>query len=255
MAPIAVGALILWVDWRQIFLPVAIISLCIGMAYFWFRDRIRDSSGQPTSRRGKLVYSAGSYLRVLRNRNMVLIALVMMVGGAGRGVVTPTYLPLHLNLDLDLETSLAIFSLAVLQVGGIAGSLGMGWLSDRVSRKKVIQASQLLSVVATGWLAWQGPYLPILTLSLLVYGAFTQARGVLTQALVADSVGEADRDAAFSVYFFLSFVSTPFWAVLTGYLMETYSFSWAFSLLGLTYLLGAFFMLFVQENRQAARAA
>jgi len=52
----------------------------------------------------------------------------------------------------------------------------MGWLSDRVSRRGVIQASLLLSMLATWWLAHQGPGLPLLLLNLVLYGAFTVVR-------------------------------------------------------------------------------
>jgi dipeptide/tripeptide permease len=86
----------------------------------------------------------------------------------------------------------------------------------------------------------------------------TRSRMTLTQAMVSDAMPEADRDAAFSVFFFLGFVSAPFWALLVGFLMEGMGFTIAFSVLGLSYLIGMTIMLFVEDTnnrRAAARAA
>jgi hypothetical protein len=49
------------------------------------------------------------------------------------------------------------------------------------------------------WPAAQESFLPFLLLNLLLYGGVTSSRQTLTQALVADSLADEDRDAAFSV--------------------------------------------------------
>lgn len=56
--------------------------------------------------------------------------------------------------------------------------------------------------------------------SLLLYSAFTSSRGTQTPAIVADAATGEDRDAAFSRSFLLGFLSQPFWALLTSYLMD-----------------------------------
>src|SRR5918999_3831127 len=129
-------------------------------------------------------------------------------------------------------------ALTAMQAGGVVGPVILGWLSDRVSRKGVIQASLLLSFLTTLWLGFQGAFLPMLLSNLLLYGMVTRSRMTLTQAMVADAMPEADRDAAFSVFFFLGFVSAPFWALLGGFLMEEMGFTIAFSVLGFSYLIG-----------------
>ena len=67
-------------------------------------------------------------------------------------------------------------------------------MSDKGSRKWVIQFSLVLSALATLWLAFQGAYLPFLMLNLLLYGVVTRSRMTLTQAMVSDSLPEADRE-------------------------------------------------------------
>src|SRR3989442_6880676 len=75
-------AMLLFMGWRQIFFVVTIASVIMGLVYFFFRDY--GALSRAGSGRSRLAQGFGSYRRVLKNRNMMLIALVFMVGGAGR---------------------------------------------------------------------------------------------------------------------------------------------------------------------------
>jgi MFS family permease len=256
LAPLVAAAMLLIMDWRHIFIVVASLSIAMGAAYFLFRKRVDASGEVGNSRRAKLAQGKDSYLRVFRNRNMVLVSLVMMVGGAGRDMgVNLAYLGPHFKNDLALTTTMVAVALTAMQLGGVVGPVVLGWISDRVSRKGVIQASLILSSLATLWLAFQGAFLPMLLGNLLLYGMVTRSRMTLTQAMVADAMPEADRDAAFSVFFFLGFVSAPFWALLVGFLMEGVGFTIAFSVLGFSYLVGIALMLFVQDTNNRLEVA
>jgi len=242
--------------WRLLIMPIALLSLIFGAFCFFFRDRVRSRIGQESSNKVKLVKSVQSYGRVLKNRNFIIIALVFMVGGAGRGEITPTYLPWHLERDLGLGVAFAVAALSIIQFGGLAGPIVVGWISDRVSRVGVLRASLVLSAVATWVVAWIGADIAALVVTLLIYGAFTHSRGTLTQALIADSVTEEEQDAAFSLYFFLGFFSVPFWALLTGYVMDTYGdqgFSVAFTIMGFSYILAMIVMMFMKDPRDEQR--
>ncbi len=255
LAPAAAGLLLLVLGWRQIFFLVAFASLAMGIAYFLLPGQIGSRARLQASGRAKLAQGKASYLRVLRDRNMIMVSLVMMVGAAGRGEgVNQTYIGPHLVNDLAFPVTVAGLALSVLQLGGIAGPIGLGWLSDRVSRVAVIQASLLLSALATAWLAFQGAHLPLLLLNLVVYGAVTGSRNSLTQALIADSLSDEDRDAAFSIYYFIGFISGPVWSLLTGFIMESLGFSTAFSVLAFSYLAGMVLMFFVEDPRARRKA-
>ena len=60
-------------------------------------------------------------------------------------------------------------------------------------------------------------------------------------------------DAAFSVFYFIGFISAPVWAIVTGVLMEFFGFTVAFSILAFSYLAGVVLMFWVQESRSPAR--
>jgi len=249
MAPLVGGFLLLSIGWRNTFFVVAILSVFMGLAYFLLRDRVRDQTKTSESNREKLARSKATYLRLLHNRNFMMIALVFLVGGAGRGEVMPTYLPLYLERDFGFETTFTIVVLFLFQLGGLGGPLLLGWLSDRGSRKRVTQASLLLSGLGALGLAWQVPNALLILLNVIFFGAVTHSRGSLTLAMVADSVSEEDQDAAFSLYFFLGFLSAPVWTIVIGYLFQTYSFKVAFSVMSTSFI-GAMAVLNLAQDTQ-----
>jgi MFS family permease len=113
----------------------------------------------------------------------------------------------------------------------------------------MLQVSLGLSCVGTLWVAHLGPGVALLFTSLLLYSAFTSSRGTQTQAIVADAASNEDRDAAFSLYFLLGFLSQPFWVLVTGYLMDHAGFATALTVLSGTYIVGIFLLFLMKEER------
>jgi predicted MFS family arabinose efflux permease len=244
-------ALLLVMGWRQIFFVVTIASVVMGLVYFFFRDY--EMPRRAGSGRSRLAQGFGSYRRVLKNRNMLLIACVFMVGGAGRdGGVNQIYFAPHLANDFGYSMLTIGILITAISVGSILGPIVFGWLSDRFSRVRMLQVSLALSGVATLWVAHLGPGEVMLFISLLLYSAFTSSRGTQTQAIVADAASNEDRDAAFSLYFLLGFLSQPFWVLVTGFLMDNAGFATALTLLSGTYIVGIFVLFFMKDERRPA---
>ena len=254
LAPVVAGALAAALCWRLVFWIVAPFSVLMGVAYFFFQDKMRENmSGKGKSE--KIKGSISSYIRVFKNRNMLLLGLTFMVGASGRGGEdVQSYLGPHMVNDLGMGIAFVGLALSLVQLGGLTGPLLMGWISDRTSRVGVIQVSLVASALATFWLAHQNAELLSLIPNLMLYGALTHSRGTLTQALVADSVPDADQDAAFSVYFFLGFFSVPIWSIAMGLMMEHLEFSTAFSITAFSYLAGCVLMFFVKDKKKAVAA-
>jgi MFS family permease len=185
---------------------------------------------------------------------MLLIALVFMVGGAGQGGgVNQIYFAPHLANDFGYSKLIVGTLITAISIGGIVGPIFFGWLSDRFSRTRMLQVSLALSCVGTLWVARLGPGIAVLFISLLIYSAFTSSRGTQTQAIIADSTTDQDRDAAFSTYFLLGFLSQPLWVLITGYLMDKSGFSTALTVLSSTYILGIVILCFVRDERRIER--
>ncbi len=251
-APVA-AVLLAFFGWRAAFITCGLLSFIMAAAYLASPDR-RPHAGAGGAR-ARLSQSGSSYRRALRNRNLVVISLVMMLGAAGRaGGINQAYLGVHFENDLGVSLAVTGIALATLQLGAISGPLVFGWLSDRFSRQRVMQVSLLISAIMTWLLAGQGPDLVRLLPILLLYGCSTYSRNTLTQAIVADSASDKDRDAAFSLYFFVGFISAPIWSFLAGVLMDRFGFTLAFDVLGFSYVAGMLALLLMIDPAVARQS-
>jgi MFS transporter, FSR family, fosmidomycin resistance protein len=245
-APLLSALLITQLGWRGVFWAVGIATTVMGMVCFVFRDSLRPAtSPNANSRLTPLGWEA--YKKCLKNKNILLVSLVFMAGAAGRGQdINEVYIIPHFVRDFNLTLTYGAFLFTFIQVGSLIGPVVWGWVSDRFNRKLVIQASLLVSALSTLWLAWQQEVTTSLFANLVIYGAATTSRQTLTQALLSDLVGEDLFDAAFSLYYFIGFVSIPFWTVITGGVMTKFGFGPAFSVISTSYLLAMTLLLLLR---------
>jgi FSR family fosmidomycin resistance protein-like MFS transporter len=246
LAPLLAALLVSYLGWRGVFWAVGAFSVMTGMVCFVFRDSLRTAyQDKPKSRLTPQGWEA--YKTCLKNKNILLVSLVFMAGAAGRGQdINEVYIIPHFVNDFNLSITYGAFLFTFIQVGSLIGPFVWGWISDRFDRKLVIQASLLMSALCTLWLAWQESVSAGLFVNLVVYGAAVTSRQTLTQALLADLVGEDLFDAAFSLYYFIGFISIPFWTVITGGVMTMYGFGPAFTVISTSYLLAMSLLVFLR---------
>lgn len=255
LAPAIAAVLLLYMGWRAIFLILGIPSVLMGLSYFVLRDRVPNVKRTETKKETAKA-SLNAYIQCLKNRNIMFVTLVLMVGAAGRGTgLNVTYLVPYFMKTFDVSASYAGLLLMVIQAAGIAGPLGVAWLSDRLGyRTTFVQATLFLSALMTVWLAHHAALSPLFFLNLVLYGAVVHSRGSLTQAMVGDYASEKMQDAAFSIYYFVGFMSGPVWTLVTGYIMDSYGFTPAFYVAGGTYLAGMVLLNFIKEEKPARAA-
>jgi len=255
LAPLIAALLVTWFGWRGAFWIIGALTTLAGLVCFVFRDSLRDAAqDKPKSRLAPVGWEA--YKACLKNKNILLVSLVFMAGAAGRGQdINEVYIIPHFVHDFHLEITQAAFLFTLVQIGSLTGPFVWGWISDRYNRKLVIQASLLTSGLCTLWLAWQETVSAGLFVNLVVYGAAVTSRQTLTQALLADLVGEDLYDAAFSLYYFIGFISIPFWTVITGGVMTKYGFGPAFSVISISYLLAMSLLMLLRMPRKSGTSA
>lgn len=237
LAPLLAAVMVTYLGWRGVFWAVGAFTTAMGIICFVFRDTLRTASlDRQKSRLTPLGWEA--YKACFKDKNIVLVSLVFMAGAAGRGQdINEVYIIPHFVHDFNISITYGAFLFTFIQVGSLIGPFIWGWISDRFNRKAVIQASLFMSALCTLWLAWQQNISAGLFVNLIIYGAAVTSRQTLTQALLADLVGDDLFDAAFSLYYFIGFVSIPFWTVITGGVMTHYGFGPAFTLISTSYLL------------------
>ena len=253
LAPLLAAVMVTYIGWRSVFWLVGSCATIIGIICFVFRDTLRTaSSEQQKSRLTPVGWDA--YKACFKDKNILLVSLVFMAGAAGRGQdINEVYIIPHFVHDFNISITYGAFLFTFIQVGSLIGPFVWGWISDRFDRKLVIQASLLMSALCTLWLAWQQHISTGLFVNLVIYGAAVTSRQTLTQALLADLVGEELFDAAFSLYYFIGFVSIPYWTLITGGVMTHYGFGPAFTVISTSYLLAMSLLVLLRAPAKAQR--
>ncbi len=254
IGPAAASLALLYVGWRAAFVIFGVFSLVMGLTLFAVRDH---AGGAVEAASGKSKTKAGidAYLQCLKNRNIMFTSLVLMVGAAGRGTgINMTYLVPFFMIQYGVSAPAGGVLLTLMQAAGLLGPLVIAWFSDRTgTRRGITQITLLMSAVLTVMLVQHGSLTPLFYLNLLLYGAFVQARGSLTQAMIGDFATPELTDAAFSIYYFVGFISGPIWTMIIGYVMQNHGFALAFYIAAATYIAGMLLLLFVKEEPKGAQ--
>jgi len=248
LGPAAASLALLYVGWRTAFVIFGSLSLLMGLTLFLVRDY--GSEGEPASGKKKARAGFDAYVQCLKNRNLLFTSLVLMAGAAGRGTgVNMTYLvPFFMN-KFAISASAGGLLLTLMQSAGLIGPMAIAWFSDWLGKRTAItQITLLLSALMTVLLVQHSSLNFLFYLNLLLYGAFVQARGALTQTMIGDFASEELIDAAFSIYYFVGFVSGPIWTLVIGYVMQHYGFTQAFYVAAASYIAGMLLLLFVKEE-------
>jgi hypothetical protein len=75
----------------------------------------------------------------------------------------------------------------------------------------------------------------------------------LTQSVVSEAVPVDQMDVALSVYFFIGFISAPAWTFLAGWLIDSASFSLAFQVVSVSYIVGMARVFLTMWNQSGAQ--
>ncbi len=82
--------MITFLDWRVIMVVVGIPGVLIGLSYFILRDVVTTA---PTGGQARARAGWAAYVTCFKNRDLMLVTLLLMVGAAGRGAgINQTYL-------------------------------------------------------------------------------------------------------------------------------------------------------------------
>jgi MFS family permease len=140
LAAIVLPPVALAFGWRAAFVTVAVLAMAGMVAFVLF---YREPAAEARTARRTLDVRA-----LARSRTWVAATAYGWVFMGALGSVV-AYLTVSLHQDAHLGPVQAGLLLAVLQVGGIAGRLGFGVLSDRLgSRGRVMTLSAVLAIVA-----------------------------------------------------------------------------------------------------------
>ena len=144
IAPLTIGALLAYTDWRTTLQIWALPGLIVGISYAMFFPEA-NRRGHRGARWQRLLPK-----ELLKNRDILVMFLVSVFRTLGQSALTVA-LPLYLTLYLKLSVAvMGLYISTLFFFAGISPSIS-GWVADRIGRMSLIiigSALAALSVVA-----------------------------------------------------------------------------------------------------------
>ena len=246
LGPVATGALLGVLTWQRIIAAYAVVPLLLVFVVLWaFRDigGTRDEAAPPKDMKGQLQLTKA----VLKDPLLWGISLVSGLRSMATVPVT-TFLPIYMRDDLGLSPERVGVYFGLLVAVGILTTPLLGYLSDRIGRKKVMVPSQAclalfcLALVAFG----QGWTLPVV---IFCIGIFLRGDQPILTAAMLDAVGKNVANTALGALSLFRFALSASSPVIAGVLYEAHGIDSVFYYAAGVFCLSVLVLLFVRLKK------
>ncbi len=150
IAPLTIGLLLTYVDWRSTLQIWAVPGLAIGLSYALFCQETNGTS-VPRAR-----FKRSLWEDVITNRAVFGMFLISAFRSMAQ-IALLAFLPLYLTLQLKLSVGTMGLYISILFFFAAVAPSCSGWISDRVGRVPMMSAGCVLSAVSIALLPYLTP--------------------------------------------------------------------------------------------------
>lgn len=239
--------------WHMPFLVMSVPTVVVGLLIAFFvkeKQANKADAAQATAATPKV-----SIWSLLRNKNLIIVYVLVFCSLYGFFAVL-TWLPYYLQTARSMAGSRVGIIASLVPWASIPGALFVGWLSDRLGRRKplvfVLVPVACLALIATVYVQSYA----LLILALIVYGLTGKlALDPVLVAFVADNAPAGSYSTAYGLYNFIGMSSSILAPYITGWLADrTNSIGSGFYLSAALLLVGLVAFFFAEE-KPVSRAA
>jgi len=253
LAPLAVGALLVWFSWRTVVVinvvpGLAMAALILVMLGAFTMTSSRDGGINAAGKSGGVGKYLKEFASLLRNRELMLVS----IGSAFRTMTQTgllTFLPVYLAYELSYSPFAVGVCLAVMQVAGLAASPIGGHLSDRIGRKRIVMSSMVLSGVMIVFMSLAGRSVAFVVFIALV-GFFLYAMRPVLQAWAVEATPRELAGSGIGLQFGMQAVGAAIAPAVFGIIADASDIYTAFYFLAGTILLANALVFFVPNRRK-----
>ncbi|WP_195163491.1 MFS transporter [Mesorhizobium sp. NBSH29] len=181
LAPLSVGFLLVWVDWRGALALSALPALLMGFFFIWVARAVPTVENRPFAKQDIAdmlnIWRRGMGLRIVVMIclcNMALMALLSMI-------------PLYLADRHGLGPAQVGIIFAALLVSGAAAQPFVGALSDSIGRRPVLVTGTAIAGIACALQAFEPPLWLAIAAMIIAVGALDAIRSAMLAATVDHS--------------------------------------------------------------------
>lgn len=237
IGPVLGGLIAEFLGWRFAFIILSIPALvAVPLILRKFRQRepinISESVNQTSQNDGAPSQPRHRSVSIFQVLRPIVIIFVLAVGMQLIAGSAMAFIPIYLVDKHSIVPAYAAMMMGIVRVGGIAGSLYGGWLSDRWGRKKAI----FLTLVATGpilYLLAKLPFTVGFIVILILFGMLMYMRQATVQPFLMDSVPPQLRATVFGIYFGLGLEGRSLVQPVAGHFMDIFGIVEVFTVIAL----------------------
>jgi FSR family fosmidomycin resistance protein-like MFS transporter len=243
LAPLAVGALLTWMTWREVVVinvvPGLVMSITIlallGTLTLGSRHRKEDGSHQ----------TLAEYLRgvpaLFRNRSLVMLTTSSAFRSMTQNALL-TFLPVYLAYEMGYSPFWVGAGMFALQAAGFAASPIAGHLSDRMGRRGVMTASMAMTAVVLVFMAFAGKT-HAFVFFVAVLGFFLYAIRPVMQAWILETTPKNMGGTSIGILFGAQALGASIAPLLAGLIADRAGLAATFWFLAATIVIANLFIL------------
>jgi MFS family permease len=247
VVPLIASVVIARYGWRAALL---VFTVPIALGGLWLALRLREPALSENQHHAHLSRIRLREVILRRSTLAIMLAGTVAAGGRGLGVIT-AYVPAYLRSGLGLPQITVGLVFTVVMAGSIVGPVFAGHLADRVGRRRVLLATYLLGALALFAFGAVGRTLPLLVVTGALVGVLAYAESPLLQALFSDVVQGTSQQAAFGVYFAVSYGAGSIWVTALGIAIDHLGFQPTFALMAASFIAAAGMVVLAGRGTQA----
>jgi len=255
LAPLAVGALLTWLTWREVVilnvLPGLVMSLTILalLGTLTLGGKAKKEDGTHQTLRD---YLAG-VPALFRNRALVMLTTSSAFRSMTQNALL-TFLPVYLAYEMGYSPFWVGAGMFALQAAGFAASPIAGHLSDRMGRRGVMTASMVMTAVVLVFMAFAGKS-HAFVFFVAVLGFFLYAIRPVMQAWILETTPKNMGGTSIGILFGAQSLGASVAPLLAGLIADRAGLTATFWFLAGTIVIANLFILGMPKDSLATKAS
>jgi MFS family permease len=252
LAPLAVGALLTWLTWREVVVLNVLPGLVMAVLLLLMLGTLRFGAKPGTAKPEGRVQGLADYFRgvpaLFRNRSLVMLTTSSAFRSMTQNGLL-TFLPVYLAYEMGYSPFWVGAGMFALQAAGFAASPIAGHLSDSMGRRSIMVTSMLMTAVVLVFMAFAGKSHAFIVF-VAILGFFLYAIRPVMQAWILETTPKNMGGTSIGILFGAQSLGASVAPLIAGIIADHYGLMATFWFLAGTIVVANLFILWMPKGAE-----
>ena len=253
LAPLAVGALLTWLTWREVVILNVMPGLVMSLLLLMMLGTLTLGSKPGEGRDDGKVQTLGDYFRgvpeLFRNRALVVLTMSSAFRSMTQNALL-TFLPVYLAYEMGYSPLWVGAGMFALQAAGFAASPIAGHLSDTMGRRSIMMTSMGMTAVVLVFMAFLGKSHAFIVF-IAILGFFLYAIRPVLQAWILETTPKNMGGTSIGILFGAQALGASVAPLIAGIIADRHGLMATFWFLALTIVIANLFIFAMPKDAEA----